>query len=77
MTEEQEAQRRYALAISGGVCEVCGLPLPDYCGANNTAARKRKQHGRVRKANRGGARISGAIINHITGVKGNEYIKFI
>lgn len=29
MTEEQEAQRRYALAISGGVCEVCGRPLAD------------------------------------------------
>ena len=29
MTETQEQQRRYALAISGGVCEVCGAPLND------------------------------------------------
>ena len=29
MTEQQEEQRRYALAISGGVCEVCGRPLRD------------------------------------------------
>ncbi len=29
MTEEQERQRRYALAVSGGVCEACGRPLPD------------------------------------------------
>ena len=29
MNEEQEEQRRYALAISGGVCEVCGRPLFD------------------------------------------------
>ena len=27
MTEAEKAQRRYALAISGGVCEVCGKPL--------------------------------------------------
>ncbi|ERF61774.1 hypothetical protein HMPREF0860_1578 [Treponema socranskii subsp. socranskii VPI DR56BR1116 = ATCC 35536] len=27
MTEQQMQQRRYALAISGGVCEVCGSPL--------------------------------------------------
>ena len=27
MTDEQKAQRRYALAISGGCCEVCGKPL--------------------------------------------------
>ena len=26
MTEAEKAQRRYALAISGGVCEVCGRP---------------------------------------------------
>ena len=29
MTEIQREQRRYALAISGGVCEVCGAPLRD------------------------------------------------
>ena len=29
MTEAQREQRRYALAISGGVCEVCGAPLRD------------------------------------------------
>jgi hypothetical protein len=29
MTEAQQEQRRYALAISGGVCEVCGRPLAD------------------------------------------------
>ena len=29
MTEAQQEQRRYALAISGGVCEVCGRPLRD------------------------------------------------
>ena len=29
MTEAQREQRRYALAISGGVCEVCGRPLRD------------------------------------------------
>ena len=29
MTETQREQRRYALAISGGVCEVCGRPLRD------------------------------------------------
>ena len=28
-TEAQREQRRYALAISGGVCEVCGRPLRD------------------------------------------------
>lgn len=27
MNETQKKQRRYALAISGGVCEVCGKPL--------------------------------------------------
>lgn len=27
MTDQQKEQRRYALAISGGVCEVCGAPL--------------------------------------------------
>lgn len=27
MTEAEKAQRHYALAISGGVCEVCGRPL--------------------------------------------------
>ena len=26
MTETEKEQRRYALAISGGVCEVCGRP---------------------------------------------------
>ena len=26
MNEAQREQRRYALAISGGVCEVCGRP---------------------------------------------------
>ena len=29
MTEAELKQRRYALAISGGVCEVCGAPLND------------------------------------------------
>lgn len=29
MTEQQTQQRRYALAISGGICEVCGRPLRD------------------------------------------------
>ena len=29
MTEAQVEQRRYALATSGGVCEVCGKPLAD------------------------------------------------
>ncbi len=29
MTDEQEEQRRYALAVSGGVGEVCGKPLLD------------------------------------------------
>lgn len=29
MTEAEKQQRRYALAISGGVCEVCGRPLQD------------------------------------------------
>ena len=29
MTEVQREQRRYALTISGGVCEVCGRPLRD------------------------------------------------
>lgn len=29
MTEAEKEQRRYALAISGGVCEVCGRPLND------------------------------------------------
>ncbi len=29
MTEAEKEQRRYALAISGGVCEVCGAPLND------------------------------------------------
>ena len=29
MTAAQEEQRRYALAVSGSVCEVCGKPLFD------------------------------------------------
>ena len=29
MTETEKEQRRYALAISGGVCEVCGRTLRD------------------------------------------------
>ena len=29
MTEAEKYQRHYALAISGGVCEVCGRPLND------------------------------------------------
>ena len=29
MTESERRQRRYALAISGGVCEACGKPLND------------------------------------------------
>lgn len=36
MTEEQKEQRRYALAVSGGVCEVCGAPL----GANAQGAHR-------------------------------------
>lgn len=27
MNEAEKAQRRYALAVSGGVCEVCSAPL--------------------------------------------------
>lgn len=27
MTEQQKEQRQYALAVSGGICEVCGKPL--------------------------------------------------
>ena len=46
MTEEQEEQRRYALAISGGVCEVCSAPLgPHAQGAHrigNTKANRAK-----------------------------------
>lgn len=29
MTEAQKEQRKYALAVSGGVCEACGKPLSD------------------------------------------------
>lgn len=29
MTESQKEQRRYALAVSGGLCEACGKPLLD------------------------------------------------
>lgn len=29
MNEKQIEQRKYALAVSGGVCEVCGRPLID------------------------------------------------
>lgn len=29
MNEAEIEQRRYALAISGGLCEVCGAPLKD------------------------------------------------
>ncbi|WP_147613040.1 hypothetical protein [Treponema pectinovorum] len=29
MTETEKEQRRYALAVSGGVCEVCKKPLLD------------------------------------------------
>jgi hypothetical protein len=29
MTETEKEQRRYALAISGGICEACGRPLND------------------------------------------------
>ena len=29
MTKAQIEQRRYSLAISGGICEVCGAPLND------------------------------------------------
>ena len=29
MNEKQINQRKYALAVSGGVCEVCGRPLID------------------------------------------------
>lgn len=46
MTEAQREQRRYALAISGGVCEVCGKPLGVHAqGAHkiaNTEANRKK-----------------------------------
>lgn len=29
MTETEKEQRKYALAVSGGVCEACGRPLAD------------------------------------------------
>ena len=29
MNEAEKNQRRYALAVSGGVCEVCGRPLAE------------------------------------------------
>ncbi|MCM1221573.1 MAG: hypothetical protein NC548_44555 [Lachnospiraceae bacterium] len=37
MTEVQKEQRRYALAVSGGVCEACRKPLLD--GQPQTAHR--------------------------------------
>lgn len=37
MTEAQVEQRRYALAVSGGVCEACGKPLA--CGQPQGAHR--------------------------------------
>lgn len=41
MTEQQEEQRRYALAISGGKCEICGKPLgPHAQGAHRIANTK-------------------------------------
>lgn len=42
MTDKQEEQRRYALAVSGGVCEVCGKPLTDstWQGAHRIANTK-------------------------------------
>ena len=33
MTERQRKQREYALAISGGRCEVCGRPLGSHAQA--------------------------------------------
>lgn len=47
MTEAEKAQRRYALAISGGVCEVCGktLTTSTWQGAHriaNTQANRKK-----------------------------------
>lgn len=47
MTEAQKEQRRYALAISGGTCSVCGKPLSEGQpqGAHlisNTQANRRK-----------------------------------
>ena len=47
MTETEKEQRRYALAISGGVCEVCGRTLTPstWQGAQriaNTEANRKK-----------------------------------
>lgn len=47
MTEEEKKQRLYCMAVSGGVCEVCGKPLIDgqMQGAHrigNTEANRRK-----------------------------------
>ena len=55
MTEAQIDQRRYALATSGGVCEVCGKPLAD--GQQQGAHRIGNT-----KANR--ARYGGFVIDH-------------
>lgn len=42
MNEAEKNQRRYALAISGGVCEVCGKPLTNstWQGAHRIANTK-------------------------------------
>ncbi|MGI5076127.1 hypothetical protein E4N71_12040 [Treponema vincentii] len=59
MTEQQEKQRRYALAKSGGVCEVCGQrPL---CGALQGAHRIGNT-----KSNR--AKYGDFIIDHILNI---------
>lgn len=45
MTEAQEEQRKIRLAMSGGVCEVCGKPLTKMQGAHriaNTETNRRK-----------------------------------
>ncbi len=55
MTEAQERQRRYALAISGGVCEACGRPLAE--GRPQGAHRIANT-----KANR--AKYGGLVIDH-------------
>lgn len=55
MTEAEEIQRRYALAVSGAVCEVCGKPLS--CGQPQGAHRIGNT-----KANR--AKYGALVIDH-------------
>ena len=54
MTEQQKKQRRYALAISGGVCEVCGSPL---------GARVQGAH-RIADTQANRAKYGGFVIDH-------------